>query len=755
MKKRTIFNARTVVIALLIAVAGVSLVTCVDQTILPLGTEAELLGLRIGAAVADEIPPAIAATAFESDSPIVSERFSTIRINREADTTVARISPSMSRGATARWGIGSRSNKPAAFFDTRVPITFESSEFIYIEVESADKEKKNYYRFNAHLQSWVTDLSRISVQERIAKAGTGGDSWELAADVADLLITTSEATNAVIVAETFDPDATIRYGRATSATAAPVFTPAATPITFTDQNYLYVEVTAANTIDKTYFKFLVNVGRMNTIKSLNFTGGPTTGGATLPNEEIYGLGLANSTWASVGKGEFQTPDQPTAGYGVTIELDDPDGTVDWTVLPTLPAAATNVTTWATTPKIPFSDGNYLVIRVIAKNGTGNARNNYYQIKLTMLAANIKTHPKSRAYMKNAPVEPLTVELDRAGNFSYQWYESDSWYGIYGRHGTALDEKNNISFVNGGPDMYYYLAQPDELVAGNPMRQPGGANEPIAWKAPTRKSGNTSDSYTPPNDWDNVPVKLRTTGQNSSYPFKPDLEEYGDGWGPNKVNYITGSTSESRYYWCVVKNLDNGYTVTTDRALIITETNPETKHFIFDLSVLKKKNETPFKIKRELYKIYFPESNYFPADFNPSEYEDLVAQAQYFLPDGRPWTQNWTHGDIHFGYGTKAEDDAGTTSSKGSLTWWQNNLGANSGAIPLQAPHSQQGGLGDVPDWVGVAPSGDPDRGLPPVDRNTGQLPVGYKPAGYAEGIAQGYFCGYIELLELRFASAPK
>jgi len=193
---------------------------------------------------------------------------------------------------------------------------------------------------------------------------------------------------------------------------------------------------------------------------------------------------------------------------------------------------------------------------------------------------------------------------------------------------------------------------------------------------------------------------------------------------------------------------NNHTVTTDRALILTETNAATKHFIFDLSVLKKKNETPFKIKRELYKIDFPTENYFPEDFDPSIYEDCVAQAQYFLPDGRAWTQNWTHGDIHFGYteGSKSYELNG-----GALTWWQNNLGANSGAIPLQAPHSQQGGLSYQPDWVGVAPSGDPDRGLPPNDKATGKLPVGYKPAGYPEGTAQGYFCGYIEMLELRFA----
>jgi len=743
---------KIVLIALCTVMVGLSVAACVDQEKLPLGTEAKLLGLTVGDArvSAEEVPAGIAGAAFDQDTGMVSEPFGTIKINKEADKTNARVRPVMSRDATARWGLGSRSNKPDEFYDTRVPITFESAEFIYIEVTSGDHATRNYYRFNAHLQSWVTDLSRITVtkgeDERIAKAGLGYDTWnDEHFEPVDFHVTTAEATGALIVAETFDPGATIRYGQAKD-TATPSFTPASQPITLVDQNFLYVEVTAANTIDKTFFKFRVNVGRMNTIKELKFTGN----GGTIPDEIIYGLGLSSGTWANVGKGEFKTPDQPSGGYGVTVKLDDPDGSVDWVVLSTLPTAAASVSGWGKPAKIEFKHNDYLVIRVQSRNDSGTTGRNFYQIKLTMLAAKIKTHPKSAWYLKNAAVTPLTVELDRAGNFEYQWYESDSWYGIYGRHGTALDEKNNISFVNGGPDMYYYLVQPDGF--GDTIRQPGGADEPNAWVAPTRKSGNQSASYTPPNDWDNVPVKLRTSGQNSSYPYKPNLPEYGTGYGDNKVNYITGSTSESRYYWCVIKDKDSGYTVTTDRALILTETDDRTKHFIFDLSVLKKKNETPFKIKRELYKIYFPTENYFPADFDPSGYEDCVAQAQYFLPDGRAWTQNWTHGDIHFGY----EPGSASYEKNGSaLTWWQNNLGANSGAIPLQAPHSQQGGLAYQPDWVGVAPSGDPDRGLPPNDKATGKLPVGYKPSGYPEGTAQGYFCGYIELLELRFATAPK
>jgi hypothetical protein len=95
---------------------------------------------------------------------------------------------------------------------------------------------------------------------------------------------------------------------------------------------------------------------------------------------------------------------------------------------------------------------------------------------------------------------------------------------------------------------------------------------------------------------------------------------------------------------------------------------------------------------------------------------------------------------------------------GSLIWYQNNMGANGGAIPLQAPHSQQGGLSQKPDWIGFTPSGDPAKGLPRPVNAAGDLPKGiYSMAAtdpYPAGVAQGYFAAFIELLEVRFQTAP-
>jgi hypothetical protein len=74
-------------------------------------------------------------------------------------------------------------------------------------------------------------------------------------------------------------------------------------------------------------------------------------------------------------------------------------------------------------------------------------------------------------------------------------------------------------------------------------------------------------------------------------------------------------------------------------------------------------------------------------------------------------------------------------------------------------------LGNAPDWVGFKPSGDPAKGIPPnwpVTSNnesteaSGGLPKGTYPNTPSPpgGTAQGYFCGFIELLELRFSTTP-
>lgn len=769
--RTTIFVFLAQLLALAVLCAG--FIACVDQSVMPVGKEADLVSMTVGNVSVKEIPAAIASSIWDGDSGIYSADFSSVFFNKESDITNARIRLKLSRDATAEWGIGSLSTRPGEFYNTKVPATFESDEFIYIKVTAGDKGKVNYYRFYTKVFSWVTDLASVKIREREAKVATPTDKIEVitAADAASgmmgsLSVTIADSLNALVEAETFDPNATIRFGHI-KGPGAPEFKSVEERITFEDQDYLYVEVTAENTIDINYYKFRVSVGRMATIAHLILKN-PTKG------FEIFGTGQPNALYAVATAGEFATAksDQPSGGFDVEITLDDPQGDYAWQIYTTLPASM-NSQTVLDKQKKAFNSKDYLVVRVHSKNGNVY---NYYKIQVTLLAANITEHPKSAWYYRadvksqgasddgKHDVAPLTILLEGGNSgYSFQWYEADSLFGFYGRHGMSLDEKNNISTINGGPDMYYYLSQPGIDQYGNPIKTVNTDDpeylEPLAWAI----TGATTDTYTPPIDWVDVPIKLPPgSTQNHSFPYNPSKATYHtgptdaqtpDGGWPTadrkNVNFVSGSTSEVRYYWVVATK--DGLSVTSDRAVILTETNPKMENYIFELSKLPtRKNLSPFKVLRELYQIPI-EPGYFPPGFDPSKYEICVAQAQYYLPDGRPWTQNWTHGDLHFGY------TEGSTSYHANddrlLTWWQNNLGANAGAIPLQTPHSAQGGLSFPPDWVGFAPSGDPARGLPPTVN--GKLPIGLKPAGFEEGKAQGYFCGFIELMELRFATAPK
>ena len=810
------------ILALIVAFVGV---TCVNQNIEMLGTEANLTALRIesgdvtdtASKVADPIPASVMdkedLTAndlygLDYDQPGTTIGWADIRVrNKETGKINGRLRPTVSKGARAQWGIGTRSTRPDLFYDTRVPATLDNDEYIYIRVASEDGETVNYYRFYAKLLSWTTNLQYIRITRKLAdgspdlvnppregKAGSnihgksaGASSWDkilgMPSDAQNtdgtpkfytpltFSIAQKEGQNVVVDVVTFDPNATVKYAVADNETTEPTnFKPTDQPLELEDQKYLYVEVTAENTLDKEYFRFTVSVGRLANIASLKFNGKDGK------DVDIYGLGLPQTDWDTVGPGEYKTADQPQAGFGIKLVPDDPDAKIVYEKIAN--DAAGQPAAFSSTATIRFDNPQTLAIKVTSAN---SAVTMFYKVRVTNLAANILEHPKSAWYYSdkvvggvsaegNKPVVPLTVKLDRNPSgplpYEYQWYEADSWYGIYGRHGTSIDEKNNIATVNGGPGQYFYLVQGDELPyslkpdgyeAADWAKAPRAFNtwpsgtsdyywadynkggEPMAWSL----TGETGPSYLPPINWEDETITFYpgATTAETSYPIKPV---------PPKVNFFSGSTNESRYYWVKVTDPNNGLVVVSERALILTETEPKMDHFIFDLATLPKKNIVPFTKEGTAYdNIYkIDVKNYpFPADFNDKveKFQVCIAHAQYFLPDGRPWTQNWTHGNFHMGM-----DD-------GSLIWYQNNMGANGGAIPLQAPHSSQGGLIKKPDWIGFTPSGDPAKGLPPPINAAGDLPKGIYSMNqdkYPAGVAQGYFAAFIELLEVRFQTPP-
>jgi len=672
---------------IVIAIFSVSLLTCVDQTV-KYQQDAILLTIKIGNVEVETVPKPITDTQWNSETySLAGADFARASFNTVADTTEQRIRVTVNEGSRAEWGIATRGTKPGSFNDMRVPITFADQDYIYIKVDSNDNQTTVYYRVYTRLKSFVTDLNQISIDGRVGKAKGGEPEWnKVELEASEISITVDESLSATIEAVTYDPEATVKYAAVRKGSGAtPVFTGPETPLALQDQDDLYVEVTAENTYTKEYFKFLVNVGRMATVKTLKFGSGDK-------QLEVYGKGLPGSAWNTVTQGTFQTAknDQPNGGFNIIIELDDPKAALSYVKY--LEADTGDPAFGTTNPgKIEFATQDSLAIKVVAPvaDNDGEPIVLYYRVRVTLLAGNIIQQPKSTWYYTGDTAAPLSVELSPAdtGQYDYVWYEADSWYGIYGRHGQGVDEKANVSCVNGGPGQYFYLVQPDEIPRGGLNNTPY-ADEPLAWTVGTNKT------YTPKTTWRNGPPPGVTANTKPPYPgTKTSVlsEAIAAGYNPaqDECYYLQGGTTETRYYWVKVTDKNTGLTVTSDRAVIMTESDRSMDHFVFDLALLPtRKNLVPFTKKNEVFEIDL--TNYpFPENFDPSKYQICIAHAQYFLPDGRPWTQNWTHGDLHFGY---TEGSESFRKNGGPLTWWHNNMGANSGSIPLQAPRKGRLGI---------------------------------------------------------------
>jgi hypothetical protein len=746
------------------------------------GTEANLTGVTIGSAYVSQVPPPIDGLVFDDDEENITDAASEIApLNRSSDIANVRLRPNVSKGARVEWGIGTQDMRPFGFYDVRVLATLNDGDFVYFKVTSEDKEITNYYRYNIWVRSPVVELSDVYIgdyetHEWTDPNGNGNPttivdkdermlavlanpssslSAVMTASPGTIDIMTNQRTNAEVVVVPYDASATLRYAVTTNNTAKPSFGNSNT-FTLADQNYLYVEVTAQNTVDIAYYKLLVNVGRIATLKSVTFVGTSSV------KFGVANKGVPSTAYPSSVPGKFETADMPNAGFGLEFELDDPAAKCSYIIY-----SASSAGTPTTFPGMSggansflFDGTNRLVLRVISDN---NQRIFYYKIDVVLLAANFAKHPKSDYYYYynnstmvgsatkgdqvtwytyaaklftgytlqssnplftskgESTVANLSATLDRPITGSYEWYECNSWYGGYGfdadgrilyypqgvqeeakedgftadsYHVDGFDEKKNVSFHNGG-NQYYRLENPGRKLTG------------------TGASGTLANTSTVPGP-------------------KPDI---------NKRPFIDGFTSETHYYWVVVTDSVTGRKAVSKRAAIVSERDPRKKHHIINLTednylgtpgnegyeTAPAKNANVFTYQRETYKIPVT----FPAGFNINDYTVATVQALFWLRDGTPWIQNWTQGDVGF------EDSDGAR-----VIYY--NLTNNNGTLGLVGGGKEPGGgsVTATPKYLIVKPAGEkPISQLPP-----------FNPDGTPQNNnnAQGWFTGFIELVEVRF-----
>jgi hypothetical protein len=733
----------TIVLSLLAFALSVGFISCGPEENLP---DAKLFSMSIGSDVYSVEPARIPGGISNNDYINYFDRdgyrydYEEVGFNKEDEgyTEGMRIKTTVSDGARSEWGIGGRSERPTVFYATGVPVEFKANQYIYIKVTSMDGYVVNYYRFFARIFSPVKELAELKVAGRYATLGAPGDS-EYQALNGSLSIRESESASALLEAETFDTNATVKYavGGTPSSSfdwSSLVYEPV-TRLNIVDRQWLYVEVTAENTFDKYYYRLQMNVGRMVTINTLKFIGEDPSSGRAV-TEEAVGKGAPGEEWSPTGgnpndrisAGAFDSAFKPPAGFKISLELDDPDGEWEYGVVNNLTAGEPSWATYTANGVIPIDNTQYLAVKITPKNEL--AYPSYYKVRVNLLAAAFKVHPKAAVYGYEATAVPLTFELDRdISGATYQWYEANSWYGGYGfdkngniqgtdaayagdKYHEGLDEKGNVSFFNGGSgtaEKWFRLPLP-----GDPI--------PV-----TR--GGTSQAYTPLTD---------------------------------KKPFIDGFTNVTHYYWVVV-TAPGGVTATSQRAVILTEHNKTydkgvpgaavvKKNLVIDMPNLKDKpgvegvsvpikNPTAFTTFRQPFAIDLRGA--LPPDFNVKDYSMATAWAKFYLKDGTPWIQNWTQGNISFIENTSQDGD------KEKIVLYY-NLTNNNGTLGMKGDGKEPSGgsLDKNFTHVVVMPSGEKSpRAMPPLTADG--------TPDYSEGEAQGWFCGFIELVELRFEGPPQ
>jgi hypothetical protein len=798
MKLRITILTAVVALALLFAFAA-----CESQEIPPEIVANALYSVKIGDLEVTGIPEPIEDDTWADEEYEVATALYETIVVKGTGRSDKLITARVNSGARVTYGLAKGGARPGAFSDLRKPVTFDLDDYLYIKVSTTDANfevTSNYYRFSPYEASPVRELSNITLAGRDPTEQTVSNNKffipppsvtpeAMKADVANtarrgrLDITNLETANTLIEAETKDTVARVRYAFAdtwqdasqngfSEFVAATVRTkpdpndPTQTTTvktlnrTFNDANIIVVEVTAQDDTTN-YYAFQVWAGRMATINRLTFN-----------NVLAAGKGVQASTWTGVVAGKFPTADQTngTGNYAIDIQLDDPQGLADWVRIAGPNAAAPGAATgpWGTQESnISFTKGQTLAIRVQSANRiTTDVR--YYKVEIDLLATDFTAHPKSAVYyvgnhgfpvgqpvlISDNPttvpldrtIEPLTVTLSKpGGTYTYQWYESNSWYGGYG-----FDRDGRINGVD--PDYGSDITM-DDLLAGQQM------NSTTITEAKSRLGTGLGLD-------EKANVSLHNGGNNYYRLTSPGRKIPGpEGTAPtytpkidsNKRPFIGGYSNQTHYYWVVVTDTTTtpNLTATSDRAAIVAEwgeewdlgkptaTKKTKKYHIIDLHAyqdpsaigLKEtpKNIEPFTFKRQTRRIPVT----FPDGFNISDYTIAICQAKFYLGDGKEWIQNWTQGDI--GFGKAGEDD---------IIYY--NLTNNNAGLGLvgDAKEPQGGSLTYVPTHIVVKPAGEkPPKQMPPFTSTNDILG---RPIPQNINDAQGWFTPYIEIVELRF-----
>jgi len=379
MKKHQMFKSAAIIAILLAFVFVVGLViSCAE----PENTGAKLTSITISGIKANKIPTPIPFRIWNDDDEDFSdpEYTETVYLNTIDDFTDVVIKVGASAGAKVTFGLSYGFDRPDTFSSNNT-LDIINGQALYVRVTSEDGKTTNFYRFDIRPKSANSQLSTLKVGTLTADLGRPATTWNGVTNTnkGSLNLSNALKTNAQLVGTPVVSTATVKYAVPKPTTATPVFSDTDT-YTFADGDVLYVEVTAENKTDVSYYKIDVLIGRDATLLSVKIGG-----------EEADTLGIPRKNWGNGRytadqRGTCQAPGKmPAEGFTVEIVPTDSEAIVEWTKI-TPPKAqqgndnvdVTCPTEWdGTSPCIFPMDASDLVIFVTSSNGQNT---NYYRVR---------------------------------------------------------------------------------------------------------------------------------------------------------------------------------------------------------------------------------------------------------------------------------------------------------------------------------------------------------------------------------------
>jgi hypothetical protein len=327
---------------------------------------ASVTGITVAGVVVTPVPEAVPQSVWGGAGfslfDLEAGQVGQVVINDAASLTDAQIVVAASAGAKVRYA-ATEIDVPQDFRDANT-VTLANGGYLCIQVTSENGATVNYYVVGISLAATNTTLTGVTVGGIQAALGTSNANWAQA-EAGSVGLSKATKNNAAVAVTKANTGQTVKYAKVTG-NAVPSFSDTAT-FSFEDGDFLYIEVTAENGVNKAVYKLQVQVDRDTTLSALSIGG-----------VEVTSLGTPAAALADVTAGTVLfNAAQPTEGYAVSATATDTEASVEWAGV----ATDTNTATFGTTSPIEFQDQGYLYVKVVAANGTTTA---YYKIQVNLL-----------------------------------------------------------------------------------------------------------------------------------------------------------------------------------------------------------------------------------------------------------------------------------------------------------------------------------------------------------------------------------